>query len=298
MNNPIVRRAIAIATAFLLAELGARIAVSQGFLPAIDAPLLASFAQRKPNAVAGTDGFRVTTGQPTAYTRTVWVLGASNVFLPELPDSDTIPSQLQALMSDVRVVNASLIGANTAQSEIRLHDLPIKRGDMVILVGGSMESYAIWRTADNERGSRLTDGLCNVLLPRVGLGIVKLLCWEQQYNAPGLWDDRLYTYTLEQIGVWKRGTDRIRTYLDGRGVAFVNVIAPYCHCQYLSDYTGSQRAFDAFASVARDYDAIDLSRAVPDEDFTSYAHTNAAGSKIVAVALYKSITGNSPDTNK
>lgn len=281
-----IRRAVAIAMAFVLTELGARIAVSQSHLPAVDAPMLASFIDRGV-PVPPFDDTQITTGQPSVYTRTVWVLGASNVLGAELADSDTIPSQLQALMSDVRVVNMGVKGANTAMLDSRLRDLPLKSGDVVILLGGSVESYAIWRTADNERGSRLTDGLCNILLPRLPIGLVKLACWREQYDAPGLWDDRLYAYTLEQIDLWKRGTARMSEYLSGRGVQFVNILAPYCRCQYLSDYAGSQRAFDAFAIIARQTGAIDLSRAVPDTEFTSYAHVTSAGSRIVAQALFQ-----------
>jgi hypothetical protein len=86
------------------------------------------------------DGFRVTVGQPEQYDYTIWILGSSTIIDAMLPDAYTIPSQLQALIPDARVINAGANGARLANMRNRLYDLPIASGDMVVFYTGVMDS--------------------------------------------------------------------------------------------------------------------------------------------------------------
>jgi hypothetical protein len=314
-----VIRAVVITIVFVLLELGARTIVAQQAMQMSTLPMLAAFGKSAandstlraardlefkwkslgdylvPEDYQSTDfnfreGFRVTVGQPTTYSSTVWLVGPSNVVAVEIADKDTVASAMQVLMPTVRVVNVGIYGATTAQLESRIKALPLEKNDVVILLAGSIESYNVWSRADEDRGTRITDGICNILLHNVRLAMVTLACWQEQYNVPGLYDNRIVGYANSEYTTYHRAVDNIASYLSGRKLRFINALAPFCLCTYLADYRGIERGFEAFALLARDDETIlDLSHLVPEKDFFTFAHINAAGSKLVAEALVTTI---------
>ena len=86
-------------------------------------------------------GERRTTGAPASPHQRVWLLGGSAVYAGEVPDSETIPSHLQALLNDRRpgywrVENYGSITVTAAQQVELLKTLPVAAGDLVIFFDG------------------------------------------------------------------------------------------------------------------------------------------------------------------
>jgi hypothetical protein len=319
MTRPIRRAVIVTLVLFLVSEFTAQAALAGLSTPGHDAPLLGTLGrpmaqdsdasdpqnifhdtqwQSNGDALIPDDytspslnyrgGFRVTTGQPATYTRTVWLIGASNVVGTELADNETIASQLQMLLPNFRVVNVGMSGAKMAQMEARLKQLPLSSGDTVIILSGAVEGISTWRTAHSASGTRITDGICAVALHLAPLALVKLACWREQYTTPAAYDDRLFAAALTAYEPYADTLKRIRLDMAERNVQFANVLTPFCLCAWLNDYDGMTRSFVAFASLARqDKQIIDLSRIVSDEDFYSQFHVNMHGSRIVAQALFE-----------
>jgi lysophospholipase L1-like esterase len=113
------------------------------------------------------DGVRTTSGQPTNWRRTVWLLGGSTTLCGEVPDEWTIASLLQDRIGGadgVRVVNlgvnAASVRGNLAQlrGQVRLAD-----GDVVVMYGGInnvrgiMDEGARWQAAHEVLTSRYVD---------------------------------------------------------------------------------------------------------------------------------------------
>lgn len=234
-------------------------------------------------------GYRATIGQPIIYSRTIWLVGSSSTVNEDLSDKDTIASQLQALVPSMRVINASMSGANIGQIEARVNHLPIQRGDIVIVFSGSVEGYETWYAANVDRGSRITDGLCNFLL-RHPFGITLLMCWQEITNVPGLYDERLYDYAHSIYDPYMSTTERLTKESQAKGATLINVLTPFCSCSEWQDYPGVGRAYIAFYALARQDKAIfDFSQIVEERDFFSTFHVNAHGARIVAQALYEVI---------
>lgn len=87
------------------------------------------------------DGLRQTTDQPSAVHHTLWLFGGSTIFDVEVPDEDTVASELQRLINGVapgtwRVVNAGAITVTSAQELERLKTLAISAGDLVVFYDG------------------------------------------------------------------------------------------------------------------------------------------------------------------
>lgn len=93
--------------------------------------------------VAG--GFRVTTDTPAAPTRRVLMFGGSTLFAQEVPDAQTIASDLQRLLNarGVRweVRNYGLVGMNSAQQTRILKTVPLRKGDLVVFYHGVNDIY-------------------------------------------------------------------------------------------------------------------------------------------------------------
>ncbi|MEO8429110.1 MAG: SGNH/GDSL hydrolase family protein, partial [Verrucomicrobiota bacterium] len=85
---------------------------------------------------------RCTAGQPETFAKTVYLLGGSSVYASEVPDAFTIPSLLQAELSNrfgtrYRVENLGVAGAASREELARLKSLrPISAGDIVIFYDG------------------------------------------------------------------------------------------------------------------------------------------------------------------
>lgn len=84
-------------------------------------------------------GLRVTCGQPERYTRTLHVYGRCGVFGYAVEDADTLPSRIQALLSDfghgdIRVVNHGLWGGddNALDGNFLREAAGIAPGDIVL----------------------------------------------------------------------------------------------------------------------------------------------------------------------
>jgi hypothetical protein len=86
-------------------------------------------------------GQRRTTDAPAGASHRVFVIGGSAIYAAEVPDSETVPSQLQRLLNARqpgywRVENYGYITVNTGQQLELLRTLPVAAGDLVIFEDG------------------------------------------------------------------------------------------------------------------------------------------------------------------
>lgn len=89
------------------------------------------------------DGSRHTARQPAHYEQTIWLFGNSGTEDPFVDDAHTMASQLQALLLASgyrwRVVNHSVGGQKISGELAWLKDTPVRPGDMVVFIDGSMD---------------------------------------------------------------------------------------------------------------------------------------------------------------
>jgi hypothetical protein len=90
------------------------------------------------------NGARLTLGQPPKPDHTLWLLGGSAVYNAEVPDAFTVASQLQNLLNKKNlnwaVQNAGTPGATSADETQHLKLLPLKPGDIVVLLDGAEDA--------------------------------------------------------------------------------------------------------------------------------------------------------------
>lgn len=90
------------------------------------------------------DGYRVTVGQPTHYTHSVYLFGNSEVFGTLVKDNETIASALQRLMPSARIVNVGITGAAIQSQIARLRTLRLYPGDVVVFVDGVQDVERVY----------------------------------------------------------------------------------------------------------------------------------------------------------
>lgn len=93
------------------------------------------------------NGMRRTIGQPNNPRHNVWLFGNSALFGYLVTDEQTIASQLQKLMPDYRVNNLGAITATAQQEALRLKDVPLAPGDIVIFYDGPVDAFTVYSTA-------------------------------------------------------------------------------------------------------------------------------------------------------
>ena len=99
------------------------------------------------------DGVRSTVGQP-ASAHSIFLFGNSTVMNTFLPDTDTLPSQLQRLTTAYRVVNEGWDASNTYIEYIRLQHVGLKAGDIAIFYAGIAEGSSAAVTCHNVQLAR------------------------------------------------------------------------------------------------------------------------------------------------
>lgn len=88
------------------------------------------------------NGYRRTVGQPDDYHSTLWLVGNSTLVSQQVPDGETIASQLQTFLPAVRVVNVGMGGAYAVHEVNRIRVLPIAPGDSVVMIDGQLDAEA------------------------------------------------------------------------------------------------------------------------------------------------------------
>lgn len=92
--------------------------------------------------VSHVNGFRTTSFQPDTYQATIYMFGGSTLYSTNTPNEWTIPSQLQKVINQsglakYRVVNVGLSGYDVAQQNLRLQQLDLQDGDIIIYYDGT-----------------------------------------------------------------------------------------------------------------------------------------------------------------
>ncbi len=216
------------------------------------------------------DGIRLTVGNPKVYEHTIWMFGNSSLLGFNVPDADTIPSQLQALLPDYRVLNLSAEG-QLARGELAwLKEVPLRAGDSVIFMDGSTDAYYL-----RERASIITPWLrreCALPVPQRFSAVLDLpLCALVQ--SPAM--DRAL---LAETGQAFQSTiEEARAYSAQHGAAFYHFMQPG-----LLVYWGEVGQ----ALAARTPVLI----APEGDDSDTYGHVHLAGATSVARQLFDHLT--------
>lgn len=169
-------------------------------------------------------------GQPKNYSRTLWMIGNSTLQNPELPDSYTIASQLQALVPDWRVEQVTSSGGGVWTMQDILEGEPIKPGDTVILYTGAMDALRLYSDGRSQRTLEPREVPCYHLLYNSDvIYTIRLLCdWQALYIPDSsLTADFLSQHAKQVVVRYSEGLTVARQYVEGRGARFINVLQPY-----------------------------------------------------------------------
>lgn len=227
------------------------------------------------------NGACVTTGQPTQYARTIWLLGNSALEGQELPDELTIASQLQRDVPD-RVVNLGVRAANIGHMRYQLKALPVQEGDVVIAFLGGNEAIHVWETAT----PLLRTPLCRTVS-------LELYMWKahcRDTTAP-IASQFIQDANSEILENWRQAIGEMRTIAKGRGVSLIIISQPHAYYRmtdyhaFLMQFQPYDMAFEvvykAFTGVV-DYDWAGL---VQPTEFFNAVHVNEAGAGVIASYL-------------
>ena len=251
------------------------------------------------------DGWRSTTDAPVTPTRRIHLYGGSTMLCLEVPDGETIASQLQRRVADrlppVEVLNRGISGATVAGNRDTLVDDEIQSGDVVIVHFGVNDAKL---NAYHQRGRGpfgFLPGWVSVLgFLRLRLGL-RIAQW--------LW---LETVTMDERRQRATAGARARAVLVAlrdierrvrdRGAVMCATLQPHIWCKSPSTQELRLRqrmasttpialgvSYDAFRETLHDQPwFVDLSDAFaqsPDTLLTDWAHTNAAGNAVIAAAF-------------
>ncbi len=206
-------------------------------------------------------GFRVTTGQPATWRRTVWLFGNSTLVSAEVADNETIASRLQALWPDIRVINVGMDGVTIVNEVARLKTISLAAGDIVVFYDGLMDADAIYFNLP---------GICQ---PAVWFALA-LVC-NGLYDNPA-WMTPQVNQTVERV---RAAASAARAYVTAAHAQFVHVLQPPGR-DYARLYAHVYPALHAVVDVDLSPLAAELAPAHVDRN-----HVDAAGNARIARAL-------------
>jgi len=156
---------------------------------------------------------RRTVGQPARFVRSVWLFGNSGTFDPYVDDAHTMASQLQALLNASgyawRVVNLGASGQFSSGDLARLKDTPVRAGDIIVFIDGSMDMTTHDSCSDR-------------------LATYYMACawyWSVHPSAP-------------DVARFARNIASARAYTHAAGAQFIQFVQPYIATHYLDVLPG------------------------------------------------------------
>jgi lysophospholipase L1-like esterase len=179
------------------------------------------------------NGRRVTEGATGIRQKRVLVFGGSTVFCAEVPDSMTIPSQLQKIILDNKfeldVINYGIPGIRIEnQSQILETVQDLGPGDVVVFYDGINDLNTVFRLGLESNKS---------VIP---LGFVKeVAAWVESHSLlarglisgyidrSGISKDFLNTDAENEVaGLWIKNDKIARTFVEIKGAQFVHILQP------------------------------------------------------------------------
>jgi hypothetical protein len=216
---------------------------------------------------------RLTTDQPTIYSRTVWVYGSSTVWGAYVPDGSTIPSYLQRNLNRLglhwRVINVGRPGLMISGQYYWLKRDNLKAGDLVVFLDGIVDLKGITQDA---RKDWLAHTIPCQLATHTPLMVLALWCdCETQGETPGLFVEAekrpglaQYWRTIQDAEQWTRA----------RNVTFYHFFQPA-----ITPYPG------LYVEMRRGETPL----IVGDQDRFDDLHYSARGNEQIAAQLLKAL---------
>ncbi|MEP7284156.1 MAG: hypothetical protein ABI947_00145 [Chloroflexota bacterium] len=205
------------------------------------------------------NGLRVTTNQPTVYKHTIWLFGSSQIYNAETPDDDTVASDLQRLMPDVRVVNLGIYAAPIPVQFTRLKLTPVEPGDTVIFFSGVQD-------------------VLNSTVPTAVLENIRLYAQDHDLRFAHVLLPHLWTKPLSAYEQAIADNDTITL--------------PDVRDKLLSTWPDMERMTASLAQegvisldLTHVYDAVRETQ----EIYLDYVHVNEVGNKLVAQRLFEAL---------
>lgn len=220
-----------------------------------------------------TDDERMTTDQPTTWTRTVWIFGSSTMLGPFVDDTDTIASALQRDLGTRgvmwRVVNVGQGGAAAAIEGYWLTTRRVQRGDLVVFFDGNVDLlFLTSKVYDQWAANTPTCAGRNVLM------FLRLWC---QTLTAGPLPSTLFSTTAEVvIPRYHAVIDSAKAWTARHGAHFVHIMTPPGY-----DYP------DLYAAMARS----DTVTHIDSEFLFDSLHYDGRGSMQVAKQIADVIVG-------
>jgi hypothetical protein len=178
-------------------------------------------------------GRRSTVGSTGIRQKRVLVFGGSTVFCAEVPDSMTIPSQLQKIILDNKfeldVLNYGIPGIrieNQFRILERIQDLG--PGDMVVFYDGINDLNTVFRLGLESNKSVIPLGFVKELAAWIeahsllGRGLIS-----GYIDRSGISKDFLNTDAENEVaGLWIKNDKIARTFVESKGAQFVHILQP------------------------------------------------------------------------
>ncbi len=171
------------------------------------------------------DGIRHTVGQPTHDAPTLYLFGNSTVFNGYLPDAYTLPSALQVLVPNFRIVNMGANGASARIQLARLEKTRLRSGDVVVFYDGPSDIellyIKVYRAMQTHPCKSVLDTFSYLALSRAVCG------WIRFPHVAGSDIDRM----LDAYRIFIR---QAQTYTASRCAVFLHIYQPHLYTISLS----------------------------------------------------------------
>jgi hypothetical protein len=249
------------------------------------------------------NGQRVTTGQPSNYTNTIYLTGASNIFDIEVPDNYTIASQIQAIVGEeYRVENLGVIAMGNHQIAQRIRSLSLIPGDIVILYEGWNDYKGVIPKIVDAHKTPLCRMLEATFFVRRSLALKTVCRWNAVIEPS---DQQFIDQLREDIITTIQSAE---AYTEEAGAEFLYVLPPFLltkpglsdyETHLLTDMDTMTREFAAFGPQIplidlSPLDPLNLQHLLDDEDnvFVSHYHVNERGDSLIAQAIVDQFMNN------
>lgn len=253
------------------------------------------------------DGRRVTIGSTGLRSKRILVFGGSTIFCGEMPDSLTVPSQLQQMILasdfDVDVLNFGISGMRIENQFINLKSVPnLGSDDVVVFYDGVNDLNKIYETGLNLKNNQTPWRQINKIFSEL-----ENRSWFVRYLAPtvyvesrGIGQDFLGSQAKQLVADNWFAVDKLaRNYVEARGATFVHILQPNLLTYGQASEIGKVRqkwsdmkAIESdLVSYAAETNKIKDSTKILDElnttPFFDWAHLDEMGNKKVAEEMFK-----------
>jgi hypothetical protein len=168
-------------------------------------------------------------GQPKQAEHTLWLFGNSIIFAGEVPDEDTLASQLQALIPAWRVENVTTPAASVWVMLTMLEDQPVQTGDIVVFYSGVGDALVLYDAMQHRHPTNPAETLCGLLnVVRSTIYTFHTVCnWQLDYIPDSALSEAfLAPHLVYTIKHYKEGLDMARHEVEQHQAQFINILQP------------------------------------------------------------------------